>query len=483
MANYDILKESIAAVIRENGNQEITGNLLQQTLFAMVNALGTGYQFAGIASQAVVPGTPDAKLFYIAAGPGTYENFNNLVVNPDEIAVFFQPEGYSAWYKQTINVAEIVNNLIAGKADKVADAIADDFAAFDANGNIKDSGVGKDSVPLIDTVDNADFVVSDEQNYFIFGCENGEIRTKKFNSAQAPATNTGRTDIDLSLEDENGNTLAVFAKGNIVTKNFDSSRFALLASVWNKYKGKRLSILGDSISTFGDPDSRNQNGTYCYSYYPTETCRYSVDGTVTIEGITYSSIQFNVEDTYWMRLINATGMKLGVNESWRGSKVSGNGASAFNNQTRIDHLSANGTPDVILVYGGTNDAGASVAIGTFDTTNPQNYTAAQIAALPITTFADAYRTMLIRLMYKYPMAEIVVVLPTFTTSYYTIDNLDNYVELIKEACDFFGIKYIDARCTGINVYNRASYLVDGIHPNAEGMRLLFEKIYRDLIFT
>jgi lysophospholipase L1-like esterase len=189
-----------------------------------------------------------------------------------------------------------------------------------------------------------------------------------------------------------------------------------------------------------------------------------------------------VEDTYWMRLIRATGMTLGINESWRGTYVSGSN-HALSSQIRIGHLGLNGIPDVILVYGGTNDAGGGITIGTFNTENPQNYTDEQIASLPVTTFADAYRTMLIRLMKTYPLAEIVVILPTFTTSYYTITNLDLYVELIKEACDFFGIKYIDARCTGINVYNRATYLVDGIHPNAEGMRLLYEKIYRQLIYT
>ena len=107
MANYDILKESIAAVIKENGNQEITGNLLQQTLFAMVNTLGGGYEFAGVADQAVIPGTPDTKLFYIAAGPGVYANFGGITVNNGELAIFFIPEGYGSWYKQS---AQITNS-------------------------------------------------------------------------------------------------------------------------------------------------------------------------------------------------------------------------------------------------------------------------------------------------------------------------------------------------------------------------------------
>ena len=142
----------------------------------------------------------------------------------------------------------------------------------------------------------------------------------------------------------------------------------------------------------------------------------------------------------------------------------------------------NGSPDLILVYGGTNDAGASVSLGTFNTENPQSYTDEQISSLPVSTFADGYRAMLIRLMKTYPMSEIIVLLPTFTSSYYTITNLDLYVEIIKEACDFFGIKYVDTRVSGINIYNRTSYLSDGIHPNERGMELIADKVYKQLIF-
>lgn len=319
---------------------------------------------------------------------------------------------------------------------------------------------------------DADFSISDETGMAIAQFKDGHINTKYFDSKTVVRTATGNIEeADLEVRDEDENVLARFHDGHIQTKYFDSK---YIGPVIGRYAGKRISILGDSISTFGDPSATNEDGTYCYSYYPAASCRYSEDGV--------DSIQFDVENTYWMKLIRATGMKLGVNDSYRGTKVSGT-TNAFNLQTRINHLGEKGTPNVILVFGGTNDAGNGVTIGTFNTENPQNYTDAQIAALPVTTFADAYRAMLIRLMKKYPLAEIVVVLPTFTTSYYTITDLDLYVEVIKEACDFFGIKYIDARCTGINVYNRDSFLVDGIHPNAAGMDLLFQKIYKQLIFN
>ena len=341
--------------------------------------------------------------------------------------------------------------------------------------------------PYQNQISDLAFVDNDGNAIVIFG--GGNVKTKNFDSSETPTTDTfDEGDADFAISDENGKCVAVFENGHIRTKNFNSADIDTdidenITSIIEKYKGKKISILGDSISTYGVPDSRNEDGTYCYSYYPTETCRYSQSGSVTIEGTTYSSIQFDVNNTWWMQVINRLGATLGINESWRGTRVAGAGESAFNNQTRINHLGGNGNPDLILVFGGTNDAGGSVTLGTFNGGVYSDYdTSEEIAALPVTTFADAYKAMLIRLMYTYPSSEIVCILPTFTTSYYTIAALDNYVEVIKEACDFFGIKWIDVRVSEITIFNKASYLVDGIHPNAAGMTLLANKIYKHLIF-
>ena len=80
MSNYANLKSAIQSVIKTNGNNEITGQLLQNELLAMITTLGYGYQFIGVASPDTVPGTPDAKVFYIAYTPGTYTNFGGIVV-------------------------------------------------------------------------------------------------------------------------------------------------------------------------------------------------------------------------------------------------------------------------------------------------------------------------------------------------------------------------------------------------------------------
>lgn len=104
MSNYNNLKTTIDANIKQNGNQEITGPILNSVLNQMVNILGTGYQFAGVATldPATDPGTPDAKVFYIANGKGTYTNFGGLQVTEDEVVVLYWD---SSWHKVSTGIA------------------------------------------------------------------------------------------------------------------------------------------------------------------------------------------------------------------------------------------------------------------------------------------------------------------------------------------------------------------------------------------
>ena len=80
MANYSNLKSTIDTNIKTNGNEEITGAILNSVLNSMVTSLGAGYQYMGVATTSTNPGTPDAKVFYLAYTPGTYTNFNGIVV-------------------------------------------------------------------------------------------------------------------------------------------------------------------------------------------------------------------------------------------------------------------------------------------------------------------------------------------------------------------------------------------------------------------
>ena len=99
MANYAILKAAIAAAIKQNGNNEITGNLLQQHLLAMINSLGAGYQYMGIATPSTNPGTPDQNVFYIAIKRGTYTNFDSVIVENVSILAY-----NGTWHKMETGI-------------------------------------------------------------------------------------------------------------------------------------------------------------------------------------------------------------------------------------------------------------------------------------------------------------------------------------------------------------------------------------------
>ena len=102
MANYQLLKADIDAKVYQNGAQEITGENLNSVLNAMVTTLGAEYQFAGVATKDTNPGTPDAKVFYIANGKGTYTNFGGLEVTEDEVVVLYWD---TAWHKEATGIA------------------------------------------------------------------------------------------------------------------------------------------------------------------------------------------------------------------------------------------------------------------------------------------------------------------------------------------------------------------------------------------
>ena len=115
MSNYATLKATIQQVVKTNGNFEITGALLQQTLLSMINSLGVGYQYVGIATPSTNPGTPDQNVMYFAAMSGTYTNFGGIVVNDGEFCVLCWD---GSWIKKTTGAATVEQfNTLAHKLD------------------------------------------------------------------------------------------------------------------------------------------------------------------------------------------------------------------------------------------------------------------------------------------------------------------------------------------------------------------------------
>lgn len=260
------------------------------------------------------------------------------------------------------------------------------------------------------------------------------------------------------------------------------------------YRGMRLSILGDSISTYGgnvstsaSDDPRYADGTWTYAG---NKIRYPQGNLLT-----------SVEDMYWKKVMNKTGMVFGVNDSIAGALCSWDGTTESDTEgadkhaasmTRIGHLGGNGTPDIILVNVGTNDQGGNVDIGPETDTRvlptwydfygtPENYTQAQIEALPVRTFKDAYRTMLVRLMWMYPSAKIICMTINFRKST-RLDKTDTYNEAIKDVCDLLGVPLVDTRHSGISVFELATYYGDTTHYNANGMKFVADILLKALFY-
>lgn len=169
MADFSALKTSIQNYIKQNGNEEITGNLLQQILLSMVSTLGdsaindlvtalnaetanrvnadgeldgrvttlqgivnnikNGYVYAGIATPSTTP--VSGKVFYLALKAGTYTNFGATVV-PQGINIL--KYNGSAWLLDSFLGLDDVptqgsNNLV--KSGGVLDSIIKDGSAFD----------------------------------------------------------------------------------------------------------------------------------------------------------------------------------------------------------------------------------------------------------------------------------------------------------------------------------------------------------------
>lgn len=103
MANWNTLKAAVADVINANGNQAITGQLLQNVLNNIITNVGENATFAGIATVDTNPGAPDGPVFYLATTAGIYPNFNSIEVLDGEAVIL--EWGNSTWTKKVTGFA------------------------------------------------------------------------------------------------------------------------------------------------------------------------------------------------------------------------------------------------------------------------------------------------------------------------------------------------------------------------------------------
>ena len=108
-AIYDESNKRLDSIISElQKSADSSLETENKTIVGSINELkrlqDTGYLFKDVATPTTDPGTPKAKVFYIANGKGTYAKFGGLVVDDDTIAILYWD---STWHKSATNIANI----------------------------------------------------------------------------------------------------------------------------------------------------------------------------------------------------------------------------------------------------------------------------------------------------------------------------------------------------------------------------------------
>lgn len=237
--------------------------------------------------------------------------------------------------------------------------------------------------------------------------------------------------------------------------------------------GLNFSILGDSISTFD-------------GYIPTDyNIFYPGNGDIS-----------SVEKTWWWQVMDATGMELNANASSSNTTITGDSldttgsAPGCSTKRMIDLTPGDDgpAPDILIVFMGTNDFLRSVQLGTFTEPSPQDEGV-------VNDFCDAYELMIQKLNALYPNAEIYfcTLLETnagdvdeYPQSYpatnkngNTIGDFNAEIATIASA---YSYPVIDVHNCGITYEKLEQYTSDGVHPNAEGAKLIAEYITNALLY-
>lgn len=111
----------------------------------------------------------------------------------------------------------------------------------------------------------------------------------------------------------------------------------------------RISFLGDSYTTF---EGHIPEGNAIWYYCPPDTSLTDVS---------------SVEQTWWYQVVTDGGYTLDTNESYSGATISFTGYDGldFADRSFITRLPRVGTPDVLVILGGTNDSWAGAPVGEY----------------------------------------------------------------------------------------------------------------------
>jgi lysophospholipase L1-like esterase len=261
------------------------------------------------------------------------------------------------------------------------------------------------------------------------------------------------------LANEPGIIIQDWNFSNVSNAGNDSSLMTALG-------GKTLSVLGDSISTWGGVSNNTAYNTTIGTNNP-----YYNGGNMT----TLSALN----QTYWGSVMGKYNMSLCVNNSFSSGRLvedwiaDSNGVHIPSALTRCTELAnKNGiTPDVIAIYIGTND---------FKTPKSEagDYTTAE-------EFGIAYQTMLDSIATQYSGAKVFcfTLIPNNQRTDQTEWNAYNEQIRTVVANNDCAVLVDIAQNSGIDWNNYTNYTVDGVHPNLAGMKKIADVFENALYAT
>ncbi len=152
----------------------------------------------------------------------------------------------------------------------------------------------------------------------------------------------------------------------------------------------RVSILGDSYSTYEGWLSPDTNAVW---YADIDSRRHCKDNDVQ-----------DVAQTWWHQVIERMGARLELNNSFSGSTVCNTGYSKadYSDRSFITRSPYLGEPDVIFVFGATNDSWAGAPVG--------EYMYGGWTGESLYSFRPAMSKLLSDLKSNYPTASIIFIL-------------------------------------------------------------------------
>lgn len=291
------------------------------------------------------------------------------------------------------------------------------------------------------------------------------ITDKDFNvlSQQQLELNDGTYDYKILVNDSRAKYLLITYRNNIY-------RIKKLIYGKKELKGKYVSVLGDSISSYIGTIPQGNNVYY----------------TGTNAGVS------SVEQMWWKVMCNITGLIPLVINGWSGSCVT-SGVRDYSTWVPSCDLSRcqalhdeNHTPDIILIAMGVNDYSYNATLGEWNGNSQIENT---------NDFSQAYAFMLDKIHSAYPNAQIYCITPWFNqrgvdvgvTYKNSLDLTENdYANKIKKIAYLLNAKVIDGSNIGFNKYNYyPTYCIDSstspTHPNAKGQIHMGNTIAKYLI--